>query len=186
MNTSHLSENDIQRLVELSTNERRNDEAFRHLYACTLCKERFRNLEFIHEVLSRQQIEPADEKQVERVMTRVRSARSESLMIPLLQRFAYVVAMILVLGIIGVFFYQFNIVDLSELRSPTEEATGIVLEYYRSIQIYIASLGQPLADMYNRIFGLETFPVLMYTVLLLLVLAALDRWLLSPLLRQIR
>ncbi len=184
MKTSHLSEYEIQRLLDLSTQERENDNAFLHVRSCTVCGKRFRSLELVHETLLKRQVGPADEVQVGRVMTRIRSGRTESLMVPILQRFAYVVAMGLVLGIIGVIFYYYDIVDVSELRTPAEEATGVFREYFKIMQNQFASFGGSLTGVYDRIFGVETIPILTFTALFLVLLAALDRWFLSPMLRR--
>jgi hypothetical protein len=184
MNTFHLSEYELQRLLDLSTGERENDNAFLHVRSCSVCEKRFRSLESIHGALLKQQLGSSDEMQIERVMARIRSGRTKSLFVPLLQRLVYLLAMLLVLAIIGFIFHQFDIIDFSELRAPAREATGIFWEYYNTMANRFASIGQSLTGAYDRIFGVDTIPVVSFTVLFLLLLAALDRWLLSPLLRR--
>ena len=101
MKNSHLSELEIQQLVELSTPEREQNNAYHHIRVCKICGNRFHNLERLHAALREQQIGPADEAQVERVMELIRSEGRRSIMVPLLHRLAYVLAMLLVLTVIG-------------------------------------------------------------------------------------
>lgn len=185
MKKTHLSEIEIQRLVETAPEKRGEDEeVFSHLNSCHLCRERFREMELIHRSLSEQDIEAADEVLVERVMSRVRSGRKESVLIPIVQRFAYVFAMLLVLGITGLLFYQFNIIDFTELRTPAVEATGIVWEYYKAMQEQGALFREIVIDTYDRYFDIGTFPIITFTLLLLLFLAVIDRLFLAPMLRR--
>ncbi len=184
MTHQHLSEKELQQLIDLSEEDRRNDESFARVESCPVCKQRFQSVELIHNTLRKQQVEPADEVQVERIMTRVRSGGADSMLVHFLQRFAYVVALTLVLGIVGIIFYQFNIIDFEVIQIPAAEATGIFWEYYKSMQEQLTLIGGTVADAYDRVFGVETFPILIFTVLILLIVAVLDKWLLSPLLRR--
>lgn len=184
MNYQHLPEKEIQRLIDLPERERQSNKSYLHVQSCQVCRNRFRSTELIHDTLRKQQVEPVDEVQVERIIRRVRSQRADSLLVPLLQRFTYVVALTFVLGIVGVIFYQFDILEFAEVRIPATEATGIFWEYYKSMQEQIASLGGAFTEVYDRIFGVETFPILAFTILLLFIIAVLDKWLLSSLLRR--
>jgi hypothetical protein len=184
MNAFHLSEYELQRLLDLPTGEREIDHAFLHVRSCNVCGKRFRSLELIHEALLKQQHESSAEIQIEHVMAQIRSGRTKSLFVPLLQRLVYLLAMLLVLAMTGFIFHQFDIIDFSELRAPAREATGIFWEYYNTVANRFASVGQSLTGAYDRIFGVETIPVVSFTVLILLLFAALDRWLLAPLLRR--
>jgi len=180
----HLSEYELQRILELSAEEKTNDESFRRLQSCKVCKERFRALEMIHTTLKEQETEPSDERGVEKIMDQIRSGHTGSLMVPILQRFAYVIALVLVLGILGVVFYQFDVIDYAGFQFETEEAVDVFGGVYSAVQDQFVTYSNILVDFFDRVFGAETFPVFSFTVVLLLLLAALDRLLLAPMLRR--
>ncbi len=184
MTHAHLSEYELQRILDLSAEEKTNDESFRHLQSCMVCKERFRALEMIHTTLNEQKIEPSDERGVEKIMQQVRSGHTDSLMVPILQRFAYVIALVLVLGIVGIVFYQFDVIDYAGFQLETDEAVDIFGGAYTAVQEQFITYSNLLAEVFDRVFGAETFPVFSFTVVLLLLLAALDRLLLAPILRR--
>lgn len=186
MKNSHLSELEIQQLVELSTPEREQNNAYHHIRVCKICGNRFHNLERLHAALREQQIGPADEAQVERVMELIRSEGRRSIMVPLLHRLAYVLAMLLVLTVIGVIFYQLDVLDVSLPGAPTGEMTVVIPEYVRFIQNQFTQFSEFLTAMYDRIFGLETAPVVAFTVVFLFFVAIFDRLVLSPILHRER
>ncbi len=184
MKNSHLSEYEIQKLIELSTQEREQNNAYHHIRVCEVCQNRFHTMERLHAALPEQQIGPADEAQVERVMERIRAGGRKSIMVPLLNRLAYVLAMLLVLTVIGVIFYQLDVLDVSFPGDPTGEMTVAIPEYVRFIQNQFTQFGELLTVMYDRTFGLETAPVVAFTVVFLFFVAIFDRLVLSPMLHR--
>ncbi len=182
MTHKHLTEKQLQQLLDLPEQKRHTAELFMHIQSCPVCRERFRSLELIHAALQKQPVEPPDEVQVDRIMLRVRSRQSAPVLIPVMQRFAYIVALSLVLGIVGIIFYQFNVIDFVEIRTPAAEASGFIWEYYNTMQERITSFAVNISEVYDRMFGAETFPVLMFTVLVLILAAIIDRWFLSSIL----
>ncbi|GEM_PF-1459949 len=184
MKSSHLSEFAIQRLVDLPAEQREAEEAFRHVQECTLCKARLQRLERIHIALQKQQFEPADEIQIERIINRIRSRSTESMLVPVLQRFAYVFALLLVLGIIGVVFYQFDVIDYTAFQLPADDSIRIFGGWFNAVQEQFTMYSSFLINVYDRLFGVETFPIFSFTVIVLVFLAVLDRWLLLPMLRR--
>jgi hypothetical protein len=186
MKTSHLSEFELQWLLELSTSEREHNNVYHHIRVCLDCENRFHDLERLHLALGEQQIGHADEVQIERLMERIRSGGHQSLFIPVLYRFAYVLAMLLVLSVIGVIFYQLDIFDLSVTGASTGEMFVIIPEYVRLIQNQFTELGKSLIVFYDRIFRLEAAPVIAFTVVFLFFVAIFDRLVLSPILQRER
>jgi len=182
MKNSHLSEYEIQQLIELSSQEREHENAYHHIRVCTACLNRFNTMERLHGALPERQIGPADEAQVERVMQRIRSGGRKSIMVPLLNRLAYLLAMLIVLTVIGVIFYQLDVFDVSLPGAPNGEMTVDIPEYVQFIQQQFTQFGELLTVMYDRIFGLETAPVVVFTVVFLFFVAIFDRLVLSPIL----
>jgi len=184
MRTTHISEKELQRLLDLSNEERASDEAYSHVRSCAVCKKQLDRYEEMHLELHAYHPEPVDEVQVGHIMNRIRSKRTDSIMVPILQRFAYVVSLLLVLAVVGVIFYQFDVVDFSEFRLPTTEAMGMFSGIYAGIQNYVSAYSNSLTNFYDRLFGEQTFPVFTFTVVLLLILAVVDRLVFIPMLRR--
>lgn len=182
MKKSHLSEYDIQQLIDLSTPEREQNNAYHHVRVCKVCETRFRELERLHAALRKQQFDHADEAQIERVMERIRFGERKSIMVHLLNKLAYLLAMLLVLTGIGVLFYQLDVLDVSPPGGPNGEMTVDIPEYVQFIQNQFTQLAELLIVMYDRIFGLETAPVVAFTIVFLFFVAIFDRFVLSPIL----
>jgi hypothetical protein len=180
----HLSDGQLNEFVDMASEERMEQPDYGHIAECERCRTRLEQLLQIHRSLQRQSVPAADPARVQHIMARVRTGGGESIVWPLVLRLAYFVAMLIVVGVVGFIFYQFNIIDFTSFDLQQDEASGIVADIYRTIQTQSLAMGKGIIDFYDRLFGIESYSIFTFTILLLVVLALIDKWLLEPMIRR--
>lgn len=182
MINAHLSDKDLNEIVDVPAPERKKLAAYGHIAICTLCQRRLEDLELIDQSLRQISYGTVDEHAVNRVMEQVRKRNTDSVAAVLVVQFVYILGLVIVLGIVGVVFYQFDIPHAPQFHVPSAEATGTMWEFYQRIQHILSSYAAPFSSIYESIRRSESYPILTFTILLLVFLAAVDRFLLQPML----
>jgi hypothetical protein len=181
---NHLTDYQLNELVNKSGNEKTAKLHYDHIQSCVNCRERLALLRSIDEALRNEETPVSDIKQVNIIMDRVRSAEGQSFGWVFGVRFAYIAAMILVLGAVGWVFSSFDIIAYSDFTSGMTIGEGTLGEYLKTLQTEAVRAQQMLTQYYQKYLSDIIGNAGAILFLLLAVIALLDRWVLEPLIRK--
>jgi hypothetical protein len=181
---NHLSDYQLNELINKRGDEKAETYLYEHIQSCLNCRERLAVLRSIDEALRDVETPVSDTKQVNIIMDRVRSAEGQFFGWVLGVRFAYIAAMILVLGAVGWVFSSFDIIMFSDFTSGITIGQGTLGEYLKTLQTGAVQAQQMLTQYYQKYLGdiMGNAGVILF--FLLAVIALLDRWVLEPLIRR--
>ncbi len=180
----HLTDYELNELMAVSGSSENLKNLNAHIATCDSCRERFAGLHLLDASLKNLETPPSDERQVHVIMDRLAAGEGESWTWTVGVRFAYVIGMLVVLAVTGWIFSTYGMLDVSPLSSALIQPDGTIQQIVRSVQDQINGYLMVLNRTYVKFFGREGTEIGFTVVIMLVLVALLDRWIIAPLLRN--
>jgi hypothetical protein len=180
----HLTDFQLNEFVHTKESTSPQKHILEHLESCPRCRERVDRLWSLDHALRTQHLPASDERQVSIIMQRIRSSEGQSLSWIIGIRFAYIIAMMLVLGAVGWVFTSFDVITVPDIASGISTGEGTLQEIFTTVQNEFSRSMQ----IVSRFFSVYISEILgnagVILFILLVAIALLDRLIFEPLLKR--
>jgi anti-sigma factor RsiW len=183
---SHCSSSQLNAYVDqcLSADEARVVDE--HLHGCPECRRALRAIEYLDSALRSMPLVQVGSDFTNRVVRSLHVVQKSSFLFRVLEKVAYVFGLFIVVAIMLTAFVLTGVIDMGQVAESQSGASELVSRSGESLALGFRTFGELLSKYWSFTFGKESFGISVFIVIIVSVLAAVDKLLTRRIVHRLR